>query len=114
MAETQDHLSQRQDEIIALQSIHSNELTLIPGEPSSGKVSIPVKLDRPVGIVCSTLHAQIRFLPPVEFHFRTGHKYPEEEAPEVHLQCSWLPEDKLQDLTRLIQTFWNDTKELCL
>jgi RWD domain len=114
MPESEDHLSARCDEILALESIYPNELTLTPDSYFSGSVCIPVELPRPVSLVSVAREAQVLFLPPVEFVFRTGEKYPEEDPPEVSLQCTWLDESRTRQLSALTMGIWEDCRELCL
>jgi hypothetical protein len=112
MTETEEHLQSRKDEIFVLSSIY-DELRFDEAEVS-GSLRIPVELDAPVPVICKERDGKVQFLPGVEFSFWTGSRYPEEQPPQIKLQCSWLPRDRIQQVEQEVQQVWGTTKELCL
>jgi E3 ubiquitin-protein ligase RNF14 len=111
--ESEDHLSLRREEIVALSSIYE-ELQL-NADGLSGTVLIPIEPDKPVPIACGEREGTVKFLPGIEFTFSTSTGYPETEPPSVSLKCIWLSDERLQSLREdIISLIWMSTNDLCL
>ena len=111
--ESDEHLQCRKDEIFALSSIY-DELQLDEDE-LSGSLIIPVELDNPILVIYKERDGKVRFLPGLEFKFSTGNGYPESEPPLIKLSCSWLSDERAENIKKeLVQAVWESTKELCL
>lgn len=105
-----NNLSTRRDEILALSSIY-DELILSPDE-LSGSLLIPVELDVAIPLISPDGEDKVRLLPDINFVFATGPKYPESSPPEISLQCSWLSTEFLTSIQNNLKNLWN--KEICL
>lgn len=113
MKKMSDHLSTRDEEILALSSIY-NELNLDPTDNLSGFLLIPVELDFEITLISTTnRESKVRFLPDIKFKFKIGEKYPELNPPEISVECPWLSMKKLLSIEdKLIKMLWGG--EICL
>jgi E3 ubiquitin-protein ligase RNF14 len=112
MTESEDHLSSRKEEILALTSIY-DELILNPDQ-LSGSIVIPVEPDTLVTLVSPTRQENVRFLPGIQFTLFTRDKYPESEPPEISIKCSWVSQEKLIEVEESLRGIWEGMKDLCL
>jgi E3 ubiquitin-protein ligase RNF14 len=111
MTESIEHLSLRQEEILALSSIY-NELHLNNNDNLSGSLYIPIDLDHPIPLLAIERETQLRFLPPLKFTFTTSPAYPETAPPTITLECNWMSPEMLRRVEKDVCALWMN--EICL
>ena len=128
MPERENELSEQEEELLALQAIFPEELTLCTGTPYTMRFelsitnSILVTIQIPRSSLMDDFSkveqatATISHFPPLHIEFQLPVGYPTESPPMVKLktQHDWLPDPKLKELERDIIRLWEEASRTAI
>lgn len=71
-----------------------------------GRIEIVIELDQEFSLTFEQKTTKIAYLPSAWLEFSLPDRYPEEKPPNLSLSCSWLPEEKIEQLLQECLSIW--------